>query len=158
MYNSFMCLVICATLLMIEMVSESSSQRRTLVSLSGILKTPEDLEFVIAEQENYRTIHVKFDEIITMDFKRNNLEPDSNHMIFKDPSAEPYQVPLKEDLDELLVPLYEEYFKGKTPNVTTSDNFAAPDTPHDTSSSTTILVDADIAPHIMSTSIEKTPP
>ncbi|GJU69319.1 hypothetical protein Tco_1255578 [Tanacetum coccineum] len=77
---------------------------------NGILKTLDDLEFAIAEQENYGTIHVKFDELITMASEQNSLEPDSNHMIFEDPSADAYQVPLKEDLDELLVPLYEEYF------------------------------------------------
>ncbi|GKD17904.1 integrase, catalytic region, zinc finger, CCHC-type containing protein [Tanacetum coccineum] len=62
-----------------------------------------------------------------------------------------------EDLDDLFGPLYIEYFERKTPNVSTSDNFAALDTPHDTSSSTTIIVDVDEAPHIVSTSYEQTP-
>nr|GEV62932.1 hypothetical protein [Tanacetum cinerariifolium] len=61
-----------------------------------------------------------------------------------------------EDLDDLFIPLYDEYFEGKTPNVSTSDNSAAPDTPHDTYSSTTISVDSDEAYHIIFTSIEQT--
>ncbi|GKF29039.1 hypothetical protein Tco_0095381 [Tanacetum coccineum] len=90
--------------------------------------------------------------------KRNSLEPDSNRMIFEDPSVEPYHTPSKEDLDDLFGPLYDEYFEGKTPNVSTYDNSVAPDTPDDTSSSTIIIVDDDKAPHMVSTSTKQTPP
>nr|GFD03048.1 hypothetical protein [Tanacetum cinerariifolium] len=41
---------------------------------------------------------------------------------------------------------YEEYFEEKTPNVSTSDNFVVPNTPNDTFSSTTIIIDADDTP------------
>ncbi|GJX26140.1 retrovirus-related pol polyprotein from transposon TNT 1-94 [Tanacetum coccineum] len=104
------------------------------------------------------TIHVKFDELTEMASERNSLEPDSNRMIFEDPSAEPYHIPSKEDLDDLFGPLYDEYFEGKTPNVSTYDNSVAPDTPDDTSSSTIIIVDDDKAPHMVSTSTKQTPP
>ncbi|GJV52299.1 retrovirus-related pol polyprotein from transposon TNT 1-94 [Tanacetum coccineum] len=52
------------------------------------------------------------------------------------------------------------YFKGRTPNVSTFDNSVASDNPNndDTPSSTTIIVDGDEGPHIVSTSIKQTPP
>ncbi|GKD01979.1 hypothetical protein Tco_1172253 [Tanacetum coccineum] len=61
------------------------------------------------------TIHVTFDELTAMASKHNSLEPDSNRMVFEDPSAEPYQTPTKKNLDDLFGPLYDEYFKGRTP-------------------------------------------
>ncbi|GJW60416.1 hypothetical protein Tco_0109751 [Tanacetum coccineum] len=104
------------------------------------------------------TIHVKFDELTTMASDRDNLEPDSNRRIFEVPSAKPYQTPSKENLDDLFGPLYYEYFKGRTPNVSTSDNSTTPDTFHYTSSSTTIIINAFEAPQIVFTYIEQTPP
>ncbi|GJS73864.1 retrovirus-related pol polyprotein from transposon TNT 1-94 [Tanacetum coccineum] len=104
------------------------------------------------------TIHVKFDELTKMASERNSLEPDSNRMIFEDTSAEPYHTPSKEDLDDLFGPLYDEYFEGKTLNVSTYDNSVAPNTPDDTSSSIIIIVDDDKAPHMVSTSTKQTPP
>ncbi|GJT46985.1 hypothetical protein Tco_0955700 [Tanacetum coccineum] len=68
------------------------------------------------------TIHVKFDELMAMPSECNSLEPDSSYMIFEDPSADAYQIPSKEDFDDLFGPLYEEYFEGRNPNVSTSDN------------------------------------
>ncbi|GJS87360.1 hypothetical protein Tco_0769996 [Tanacetum coccineum] len=47
--------------------------------------------------------------------------------------------------------------QGRDPNVSTSDDFVAPDTPYDTSSSTTIIIDADEAPYIIFTSTKQTP-
>ncbi|GJU54572.1 retrovirus-related pol polyprotein from transposon TNT 1-94 [Tanacetum coccineum] len=93
-------------------------------------------------------IHVKFDELMAMAFKRNCLAPDSNRINFQDPSAEPSQTPTKQDFDNLFGPMYEEYFEKITPKVST--NSAAPDTIHndDTPSSTTIIVAEDEAPHI----------
>ncbi|GJV31641.1 hypothetical protein Tco_1392041 [Tanacetum coccineum] len=78
--------------------------------------------------------------------------------IFEDPSIELYQIPSKEDLDDFFGSLYKEYFEGRKPNVSTSNNSAGPDTHHDTYSPTTIIVDAEEAPHIVSTSIKQTPP
>nr|GEU53197.1 hypothetical protein [Tanacetum cinerariifolium] len=96
------------------------------------------------------TIHVKFDELTTMDSKRNSLEPDSNCINFQDPSAQPSRTPTKEDLDNMFGLMFNEYFEKRT--LIMSTNFVAHDTIHndDTPSSTIIIVDEDEAPHIVS--------
>ncbi|GJX05752.1 retrovirus-related pol polyprotein from transposon TNT 1-94 [Tanacetum coccineum] len=73
-------------------------------------------------------IHVKFDELTTMAFEHNNLEPDSNSIIFD----------------------------GRKQQVST--NSGAPDTPYndDTNSLKTIIVDEYKALRIISTSEEQT--
>ncbi|GJY64110.1 copia protein [Tanacetum coccineum] len=136
---------------MIVMISVSSSQKLILKSLSGTLKIQEDFESNNRRTRKImETIHVKFDELTAMASERKSLEPDSNRTVFEDPSVEPSKTSSKEDLDDLFGPLYDEYYKGINPNVSTSDNSDAPDTPNDTSSSTTIIVDVDEAPHISS--------
>ncbi|GJZ70462.1 hypothetical protein Tco_0634012 [Tanacetum coccineum] len=72
--------------------------------------------------------------------------------------AESTNTPSKEDLDGLFGPIYDEYFKGRPKQVST--NSVVPDTSNtsDTSSSTTIIVDTDEAPHIVSTYEEQTSP
>ncbi|GKE41996.1 retrovirus-related pol polyprotein from transposon TNT 1-94, partial [Tanacetum coccineum] len=69
------------------------------------------------------TIHVKFDELTTMAFECNNLEPGLNCMNFHDSSEDSLSVPLKLDLDNLFGSLYEEYYKTSSPEVL--DNSAA---------------------------------
>ncbi|GKB68466.1 hypothetical protein Tco_0929878 [Tanacetum coccineum] len=73
-------------------------------------------------------------------------------------STESTNTPSKEDLDGLFGPIYDEYFKGRPKQVST--NFVVPYTSNtsDTSSSTTIIVDTDEAPHIVSTYEEQTSP
>ncbi|GJT25012.1 hypothetical protein Tco_0894949 [Tanacetum coccineum] len=76
-------------------------------------------------------IHVKFDELTTMVTECNSLEPDSNRSLFDDSSVEPSHTPSKEELDDFFGPI---------------------------SSSTIIIVHADEAPHVVSTSEEQSPP
>ncbi|GJZ09316.1 hypothetical protein Tco_0543599 [Tanacetum coccineum] len=101
------------------------------------------------------TIHVKFDELTGIASEHNCLEPDSNIINFEDPSVKPSHTPSKEDLDNLFGLMYEKYFEGRTPNVSTSDNFAASDNlnANDTSSLIIIIVDVNEAPHIENMSI-----
>ncbi|GJS39630.1 retrovirus-related pol polyprotein from transposon TNT 1-94 [Tanacetum coccineum] len=99
------------------------------------------------------TIHVKFDELTTMAFECNNLEPGMNCMNFHDSSEDSLSVPLKSDLDNLFGSLYEEYYETSSPEVL--DNSAANtlDNEH-TSSSSSIITEEDEAPQIVSLSAE----
>ncbi|GJX31257.1 retrovirus-related pol polyprotein from transposon TNT 1-94 [Tanacetum coccineum] len=96
------------------------------------------------------TIHVKFDELIDMASKCNNLEPEMNCTNFQDSQS----IPSKSDLDNLFGPLYEEYYATSSQEVL--DNSAANtlDNEH-TSSSSSIVVEEDEAPQIVSSSAEQ---
>nr|GEU65967.1 hypothetical protein [Tanacetum cinerariifolium] len=59
------------------------------------------------------TIHVKFDELTTMAFERDSLEPILQRFINDDLSAESMNTTSKEDLDNLFGPMYEEYFEKR---------------------------------------------
>nr|GEU29741.1 hypothetical protein [Tanacetum cinerariifolium] len=83
----------------------------------------------------------------------NNSGPSFNCLNFQDTSEDSKLVPSKTDLDNLFGPLYEEYYATSTPKV--SYNSAA--NTHDnkyTSSSSSIIVEEDEAPQIVSTSAE----
>ncbi|GJR70886.1 integrase, catalytic region, zinc finger, CCHC-type containing protein [Tanacetum coccineum] len=102
------------------------------------------------------TIHVNFDELTAMASECNNLEPGQNRSNFQDSSEESIQTSSKEDSGNLFGPLYEEYTEMRTPEVST--NSAAPNTLNneDTPSSSSIIVDKNEAPQIVSTSKEPT--
>ncbi|GJT27334.1 retrovirus-related pol polyprotein from transposon TNT 1-94 [Tanacetum coccineum] len=63
------------------------------------------------------TIHVKFDELTTMASEHGSLEPVSQRFINDDSSAESMNTPSKEDLDNLFEPMYDEYFKKRSSDV-----------------------------------------
>ncbi|GJR37005.1 retrovirus-related pol polyprotein from transposon TNT 1-94 [Tanacetum coccineum] len=69
------------------------------------------------------TIHVIFDELTAMASECNNSRPGFNCSNFQDSSADSQSVSLREDLDNLFGPLYEEYYATRSPEV--SDNFTA---------------------------------
>ncbi|GJU56378.1 retrovirus-related pol polyprotein from transposon TNT 1-94 [Tanacetum coccineum] len=69
------------------------------------------------------TIHVKFDELITMASEHDNLEPVSQQFINDDSSLESMNTPSKEDMDNLFGPIYDKYFKKKSSDM--SINFTA---------------------------------
>ncbi|GKB59483.1 retrovirus-related pol polyprotein from transposon TNT 1-94 [Tanacetum coccineum] len=102
------------------------------------------------------TIHVKFDELTTMASEHSCLELESNRFNVEDSSAESIQTPLKEDLVELFGPLYEEYYEKRSREVST--NSVAPITFNnkDKPSSSTIIVDDNEAPLLVSTPEEQT--
>ncbi|GJR66671.1 retrovirus-related pol polyprotein from transposon TNT 1-94 [Tanacetum coccineum] len=99
-------------------------------------------------------IRVKFNELTSMDFECNNSEPGINYMNFQDSSEDSQLVPLKTDLDNLFGPLYEEYYETSSPKV--SDNFVENTLDNDnTSLSSSIVVEEDKAPQIVSSSAEQ---
>ncbi|GKD57931.1 integrase, catalytic region, zinc finger, CCHC-type containing protein [Tanacetum coccineum] len=95
------------------------------------------------------TIHVKFDELMAMAFECNNLEPVMNCANFNDSLKDSQSVPFTSDLDNLFGPMYKEYYPTSLHKV--SDNFAANTLDNDhTYSSSSIVVDQDDAPQIVS--------
>nr|GEV59945.1 retrovirus-related Pol polyprotein from transposon TNT 1-94 [Tanacetum cinerariifolium] len=100
------------------------------------------------------TIHFKFDELTTMASECNNLEPEINSTDFQDPLEDSQSVPLKTHLDNLFGPLYEEYYATSSPEV--SDKSAANTLDNEsTCSSSSIVVEEDEAPQIVSSSAEQ---
>ncbi|GJV27010.1 hypothetical protein Tco_1383458 [Tanacetum coccineum] len=59
------------------------------------------------------TIHVNFDDLTVIASEHDSLEPISQRFINDDSSAESMNTPSKEDLDNLLGPMYDEYFEEK---------------------------------------------
>ncbi|GJV38938.1 retrovirus-related pol polyprotein from transposon TNT 1-94 [Tanacetum coccineum] len=93
------------------------------------------------------TIHVKFDELTAMASEHDCLEPELQRFNNHNSSAEPMNTPSKEDLDNLFGPMFEEYFE-KTSSDTTINSAAQPTQVHEDSSSTSsIFVDAHEAPY-----------
>ncbi|GJV98589.1 hypothetical protein Tco_1553841 [Tanacetum coccineum] len=100
------------------------------------------------------TIHVKFDELTTMAFECNNLEPEINCMNFTNSSKDSQSIPSKSYLDNLFGPLFEEYYSTSSHEV--SNDSATNTTYNDhTFSSSSINVDQDDAPLIVSSSEEQ---
>ncbi|GJZ37869.1 retrovirus-related pol polyprotein from transposon TNT 1-94 [Tanacetum coccineum] len=105
-----------------------------------------------------KTIHVKFYELTAMASEHNCLEPKLQRFNNHNSSAEPMNTPSKEDLDNLFGPMFEEYFE-KTSSDTTINSAAQPTQVHEDSSSTSsIFVDAHEAPPVVTTSDEQTSP
>ncbi|GJT31885.1 retrovirus-related pol polyprotein from transposon TNT 1-94 [Tanacetum coccineum] len=104
------------------------------------------------------TIHVKFDEIKAMAFEHNCLEPETNHFQDNDSSVEDTSIPNKEDLDNLFGLMFEECFEKRPSEVPI--NFAAQTTIHnqDAPSSSSIIVEYNEAPPLVSSSEEQISP
>ncbi|GJW20589.1 retrovirus-related pol polyprotein from transposon TNT 1-94 [Tanacetum coccineum] len=104
------------------------------------------------------TIHVKFDELTAMASEHDCLEPELQRFNNHNSSAEPMNTPSKEDLDNLFSPMFEEYFE-KTSSDTTINSAAQPTQVHkDSSSTSSIFVDAHEDFPVVTTSDEQTSP
>ncbi|GJW86568.1 retrovirus-related pol polyprotein from transposon TNT 1-94 [Tanacetum coccineum] len=99
------------------------------------------------------TIHVKFDDLTAMAFKCNNSGPGFNCSNFQDSSKDSNAIPLKEDLDNLFRPLYEEYYETRSPEVSDNSTTNTIDN-EDTPSLSSIIVEDNEAPQIVSSSEE----
>ncbi|GJZ99425.1 retrovirus-related pol polyprotein from transposon TNT 1-94 [Tanacetum coccineum] len=109
-------------------------------------------------KKTMETIHVKFNELTAMASKHNCLEPETNRFNNDDSSADYTSIPSKEDLDHLFGPMYEEYFKKRSPEVFV--NSAPQPTPNkdDTPSSSSIIVEDQKASPVVSSSKEHLSP
>ncbi|GJV63470.1 retrovirus-related pol polyprotein from transposon TNT 1-94 [Tanacetum coccineum] len=97
------------------------------------------------------TGHVKFDELTAIASECNNLKPKMNYTNFNDSSEDSQSVPSTLDLDNLFGLMYEEYYPTSSHKV--SGNSAANTLNNDhTSSLSSIVIDQDVAPQIVSSS------
>ncbi|GJT17680.1 integrase, catalytic region, zinc finger, CCHC-type containing protein [Tanacetum coccineum] len=101
------------------------------------------------------TIHVKFDELTVMAFEHRCLEPKTNRFNVDDSSEKSNQTPSKADLDDLFGPMYEEYFKKKSPEVSTNSTAPITLNNEDTLSSSSIIIEDNEAPPLVSSSKEQ---
>ncbi|GJR28917.1 retrovirus-related pol polyprotein from transposon TNT 1-94 [Tanacetum coccineum] len=100
------------------------------------------------------TKHVKFDELTSMASECNNSEPGFNCPNFQDSSEDLQSPPSKTDLDNLFGPLYEENYATSSPEVLDNSTANTLDN-ENTSSSSSIIVEEDEAPQIVSLSAEQ---
>ncbi|GJW93141.1 hypothetical protein Tco_0172813 [Tanacetum coccineum] len=95
-----------------------------------------------------------FDELTAMASEYNNSEPGITCTNFQDSPEDSQSVPLKTDLDNLFGHLYEEYYATSSPEV--SDNSATNTLDNEnTSLLSSIVVEKDEAPQIVSSSAEQ---
>ncbi|GJU06540.1 retrovirus-related pol polyprotein from transposon TNT 1-94 [Tanacetum coccineum] len=104
------------------------------------------------------TIHVKFDELTAMASEHDCLEPELQRFKNHNLTAETTNTPSKEDLDNLIGLMYEEYFEKKFSD-TPINSAAQPTQIHEDSPSiSSIIVDEHEAPPIVTRSDEQTSP
>ncbi|GJY49433.1 hypothetical protein Tco_0439389 [Tanacetum coccineum] len=104
------------------------------------------------------TIHVKFDELTTMAFEHDSLEPFLQRFINDDSSAKSMNTPSKEDLDNLFGPMYEEYFEKKSLEIPINSAAQQVHNHEDSSLMSLIIAKEHEAPPIITTSEEQTFP
>nr|GFB05471.1 hypothetical protein [Tanacetum cinerariifolium] len=96
------------------------------------------------------TIHVKFDELITMASECNNLGPGFNYLNIPDSLVGSQSVPSKVDLDSLFGSLYEEYFASRSSDVFNNSAANTLDKEDTLSSSLTVIEENDVPPQVPS--------
>ncbi|GJS43456.1 integrase, catalytic region, zinc finger, CCHC-type containing protein [Tanacetum coccineum] len=104
------------------------------------------------------TIHVKFDELTTMASEHDSLEPASQRFINNDSSVESMNTSSKEDLDNLFVPMYEEYFEKKSSDMSINSAAQQVHNHQDLPSTYLIIIEEHEAPPIVTTFEEQTSP
>nr|GEX09132.1 hypothetical protein [Tanacetum cinerariifolium] len=109
----------------------------------------------VQNKKDYETIHVKFDELMPMDSKHNCLEPIINSFQDNDSLAKDTPIPIKEDLDNLFSPMFEEYFKKTPSKVSTNSSTQTTLNNQDTPSLSSIIIEDNEAPPLVSSSEEQ---
>nr|GEU99196.1 integrase, catalytic region, zinc finger, CCHC-type, peptidase aspartic, catalytic [Tanacetum cinerariifolium] len=102
------------------------------------------------------TIHVKFDEFIAMASEHDSLEPVSQRFINDNSSAASMNTLPKEDLDNLFGPMYDEYFEKKSSDMPINSATQQVHNQEDSSSTSSIDIEAHEAPPIVTTFEEQT--
>ncbi|GJX88353.1 putative ribonuclease H-like domain-containing protein [Tanacetum coccineum] len=104
------------------------------------------------------TIHVKFDELTTMDSEHDCLEPELQRLNNHNLLDETMNTPSKEDLDNFFGPMFEEYFEHQSSD-TPINSAAQPTLVHEDSPTTSsIIVDKHEVPPVVTTSDKQTSP
>ncbi|GJR81206.1 retrovirus-related pol polyprotein from transposon TNT 1-94 [Tanacetum coccineum] len=104
------------------------------------------------------TIHVKFDELTTMDSEHDSLEPVSQRFINDESSAASMNTPSKEDLDNLFGPMFDEYFEKKSFNMPINSVAQQVHNYEDSPMTTSTDIEEYETPPIVTTSEEQTSP
>nr|GEU95390.1 retrovirus-related Pol polyprotein from transposon TNT 1-94 [Tanacetum cinerariifolium] len=104
------------------------------------------------------TIHIKFDELITMVSEHDNLATISQRFIHDDSSEESMNTSSKEDLDNLLRLMYKEYFEKRSSKVSVNSAAQQVHNQEDSPLTSSIIVEYHEAHPIMTTSDEQTSP
>ncbi|GJY15953.1 copia protein [Tanacetum coccineum] len=104
------------------------------------------------------TIHVKIDELIAMPSEHDSLEPVSQRFINDDSLVESMNILSKEDLDNLFGPMYEEYFEKRSSEMFITSVAQQVHNHEDSPSTSSIIVEKDEAPPIITISEEQTSP
>ncbi|GJU93742.1 hypothetical protein Tco_1318498 [Tanacetum coccineum] len=99
------------------------------------------------------TIHMKFNELTTTASECNTSGRSLNCLNFQDSSEDSNETSSKEDLDNMFGPLFKEYYKTRSPQVSTN-SAANTLNNEDTPSSSLIIVEENEAPQIVSSSEE----
>ncbi|GJW27632.1 hypothetical protein Tco_0044507 [Tanacetum coccineum] len=99
------------------------------------------------------TIHVKFDELTAISSECKNSGPGFNYSNFQDSLEDSQLLPSKEELDNLFGPLYEIYYAKRTPKMS-NDSAANTLDNEDIPSLSSIVIEEDEAPQIVSSSEE----
>ncbi|GJS43852.1 hypothetical protein Tco_0568895, partial [Tanacetum coccineum] len=86
------------------------------------------------------------------------LEPVSQRFIHNDSSAESIKTPSKEDLDNLFGPMYKEYFKKMSSEMSITSAAQQVHNKEDLPSTSSIVIEEHEAPPIVTTSEEQTSP
>ncbi|GJX48179.1 hypothetical protein Tco_0273369 [Tanacetum coccineum] len=105
-----------------------------------------------------KTIHVKLDELTVMASEHNCLEPGTNRFHDKDLSADDTSIPSKEDLENLFGLMFKEYFKKRSPEVSINSAAQTNLNNQDTPSSSSIIVEDNKAPPLVSSFEEQISP
>ncbi|GJT06474.1 hypothetical protein Tco_0840936 [Tanacetum coccineum] len=100
------------------------------------------------------TIHVKFDELTSMASECDSLEPVSQRFLNDDSLAKSMNSLSKEDLDNLFGPMYDEYFEKKSSDMPINSAAQQDHNQEDSSSTSSINIEAHEAPPIVTTSEE----
>nr|GFA00837.1 integrase, catalytic region, zinc finger, CCHC-type, peptidase aspartic, catalytic [Tanacetum cinerariifolium] len=109
-------------------------------------------------KKTMETIYVKFDELTAMASEHDSLEPVSQRSINDDSSEESMNTLFKEYLDNLFGPMYEEYFKKRSSEVSINSTTQQIHNYEDLPSISLIIVEEQEAPPLVTKSIEQTSP
>ncbi|GJY68346.1 integrase, catalytic region, zinc finger, CCHC-type containing protein [Tanacetum coccineum] len=104
------------------------------------------------------TIHIKFDELTVIASEHESLESVSQRFINDDSSAESMNTQSKEDFDNLFRPMYIEYFKKRSFDVSINSAAQQVHNHEDSPSTSSIIVKEQDASPIVTTSEEQTSP
>ncbi|GKD91186.1 retrovirus-related pol polyprotein from transposon TNT 1-94 [Tanacetum coccineum] len=158
MWSTFMCLVLCVIQQMIKMTIERGNLKQELEPLLDIRKHPKGFEYIIDELNRLWKPFMSILMSLQLWLLNMKVEPVSQRFINDDSSVESMNTPSKEDLDNFIGPMYEEYFERRSSEVSINSAAQQVHNHEDSLSTSSIIVEEHEAPPIVTTSEEQTSP